>query len=326
MNKSFIDFYNNHNVLPVRQKIDDPRFKECRSHLYSQLGVPLRFIRGMEVLEFGPGGGFNATATSQYIPSEFHFVEGSDLGVKQLSEFIQRKKITAETTRIYHSDFLAFNLAKKFDLVIAEACIPGQINPEKYLKHISNFVRESGILIITTTSMSSMLSEILRALFGYLIKDYFDSLGEYQNFLESKIDSHLYSLGSNRRSTRDWVLDNIINTFHKDGSVFTLLDAAKILSTFEIQASFPNFFTNLDWYKNYTFNKNKSVDDLSKFWPRIELFLFDWRVKEIDLIKLSIEESIQATNLIESIFRSVHIVLNSELGGSETILRKFQSN
>lgn len=53
----FIDFYNREKILPVRQNIENPSFFPARAFLYSNLGVPLSFLRGLDVLEFGPGGG-----------------------------------------------------------------------------------------------------------------------------------------------------------------------------------------------------------------------------------------------------------------------------
>ena len=52
----FIDFYNREKILPVRQNIENPSFFPAREFLYSNLGVPLSFLRGLDVLEFGPGG------------------------------------------------------------------------------------------------------------------------------------------------------------------------------------------------------------------------------------------------------------------------------
>ena len=54
---AFIDFYNKRKILPVRQNTENPNFFPARSFLYSRLGVPLSFLRGLDVLEFGPGGG-----------------------------------------------------------------------------------------------------------------------------------------------------------------------------------------------------------------------------------------------------------------------------
>ena len=156
-------------------------------------------------------------------------------------------------------NFLDFNIDKKFDLVIAEACIPGQKDPDKYISHISNFVKENGILVTTTTSKSSSLSEILRALYGFLIQEQFRNRDLYMDFLELKFSSHLSKLGSNTRSIKDWVLDNIINNYHKDGSVYSIGEITKTLDNFEFQSSVPSFLLDLSWYKNYKIDKNKKI-------------------------------------------------------------------
>jgi len=308
--KAFIDFYNKENILPVRQNIDDPRFFETRSFLYSRLGVPLRLLKGMEIIEFGPGGGFNAVATSRYKPSLYYFVEGSNVGIEKLKYFIDNKKIYADNIEISSEDFLNFNIDKKFDLVIAEACIPGQQEPEECLSHISSFVKKDGLIIITTTSKSSMLSEILRALYGFLIKDSFKDSDKYKQFLEIKFATHLSQLGTNTRSIEDWVLDNIINSFYKDRSNFSLLDAARELSDFEFQSSVPTFLFDLSWYKNYIFDHSKSMENLKYQWPLFESYLLDWRVEREKLLLLSVEACQEISRLIEIAFDEVFMVLN----------------
>jgi len=308
--KAFIDFYNKENILPVRQNVDDPRFFETRSFLYSRLGAPLRLLKGMEIIEFGPGGGFNAVATSKYKPSLYYFVEGSNVGIEKLKYFIDNKKIYADNIEISSVDFLNFNIDKKFDLVIAEACIPGQQEPKEYLSHISSFVKKDGLIIITTTSKSSMLSEILRALYGFLIKDSFKDSNKYKKFLEIKFATHLSQLGTNTRSIEDWVLDNIINSLHKEGSNFSLLDAARELSDFEFQSSVPTFLFDLSWYKNYTFDHSKNMENLKYQWPLFESYLLDWRVERENLFLLSLEACQEISRLIEIVFDEIFMVLN----------------
>jgi hypothetical protein len=55
--------------------------------LYSTLGVSLTFLKELDICEFGPGGGFNATATSKFQPQSYYFVEGSKLGLETLKYF-----------------------------------------------------------------------------------------------------------------------------------------------------------------------------------------------------------------------------------------------
>jgi 2-polyprenyl-3-methyl-5-hydroxy-6-metoxy-1,4-benzoquinol methylase len=62
-------------------------------------------------------------------------------------------------TRIecFQSLSLEFTSDVKYDVVITEACIPGQDEPLRVLEKISEFVAPDGFLIITNTSKSSLL-------------------------------------------------------------------------------------------------------------------------------------------------------------------------
>jgi SAM-dependent methyltransferase len=308
--KPFIDFYNKEKILPVRQNTRKPSFFLARSFLYSRLGAPLSLLKGLDLLEFGPGGGFNAIATSKYKPNLYYFVEGSILGAKQLKYFINTNRINASEIKIFESDFLDFRIEKKFDVVIAEACIPGQKNPDEYLAHITSFIKENGLLITTTTSRSSCLSEILRALYGILIQGQFRNRDLYIDFLELKFSSHLSKLGTNTRSIKDWVLDNIINTFHKDGAIYSMGELIKTLDTFEFQSSVPSFLLDLQWYKNYKFEENQKNFDLESQLCRLETYLLDWRVEEKDLHGLSTEKCVSLNELIKVVYDDAFHILN----------------
>jgi SAM-dependent methyltransferase len=231
------------------------------------------------------------------------------VGIKQLKNFEKQKKIQADEIKIFQSKFLDFKINKQFDLVIAEACIPGQKDPNKFLLHISSFVKDNGVLVTTTTSKASMLAEMLRALYGVLIQSKFESRDLYISFLELKFSSHLSQLGTNTRSIRDWVLDNIINTFHKDGSNYSIGEAVKALGNFEFQSSVPTFLSDLSWYKNYKINNiQKNILELSLI--RLETFLLDWRVKEKDLAELPNKTCIKISESINLVFEKVFQILN----------------
>lgn len=232
------------------------------------------------------------------------------MGVKQLKYFEKQNKIQANKIKIFEINFLDFKIDKKFDLVIAEACIPGQKDPNKYLIHVSHFVKENGILVITTTSKSSVLSEILRAVYGFLIQGQFRNRDLYIDFLESKLSSHLSKLGTNTRSIKDWVLDNIINTFHKDGSIYSMGEAIKTLDNFEFQSSVPSFLLDLQWYKNYKFSENQKNSVLESELCRLETYLLDWRVEEKDLLGLSNEKCVSLNESIKVVFDEAFNILN----------------
>jgi len=150
----------------------------------------------------------------------------------------------------------------------------------------------------------------LRALYGFLIQDSFKDEAQYKQFLEFKFVTQLSTLGINTRSIEDWVLDNIINTYHKDRSHFSLLDAFRVLSNFEFQSSSPTFFLDLSWYKNYTFIHSKNLEKLNYQMPLFEAYMLDSRVKEDSLLFLSVEICQELSELIEITYDEVFKVLN----------------
>ena len=66
--RAFVSFYNDRKIIPVSQDVHHEDFVFRRNALYKTLGVPFEGLRGKAVLEFGPGGGFNAVAVTRYNP------------------------------------------------------------------------------------------------------------------------------------------------------------------------------------------------------------------------------------------------------------------
>jgi hypothetical protein len=308
--KAFIDFYNSLNFIPVRQNIDSHNFISSRHFLYSKLGVPIIFLKDLDILEFGPGGGFNATVTSSYKPSGYYFVEGNIAGIQQLNHLVKTQRVLSEDIKIFESEFLEFTTDKLFDLVIAEGCIPGQNDPKSTLLKISSFVKNNGILITTTTTKSSTFSEILRVLYAYLIKPNFENEDLYRDFLESEFSSHLATLGPNTRSIEDWVLDNIINPTHKNGYIFSISDVLNTLENFEIQSTFPSFEIDLSWYKNHTTTKDLNSNALDLQLIRLESLLFDYRISYKEYFDIPLKTLERQSEVINRVYDEVFKILN----------------
>lgn len=128
--------------------------------------------------------------------------------------------------------------------------------------------------------------------------------------MELKFSSHLSKLGTNTRSIKDWVLDNIINTYHKDGSIYGIGEVIKTLDNFEFQSSVPTFLLDLQWYKNYKFEENKNNNFLESELCRLETYLLDWRVAEKELLGLSNDICASVNECIKVVFDEVFHILN----------------
>lgn len=249
--KAFVDYYNKHNVIPVRQNLDDfGYFLFRRDYLYRTLGMPLRQLAGRRVIEFGPGGGYNAVATSHYKPDRYVFVDASKASLAQLAALHAEGKFAASQVDIVESDILAYQDDKAYDCVICEGVIPAQGDPERILRKVASFAAPGGVVIITTTSAASFLSEICRRVLRVRIKQLAATFPDQVALSARIFRPHLASLGTSTRPIDDWVIDCILHDFHRGKYVFTMLDAAAALGgDFDFYQSSPRFLIDGLWYK-----------------------------------------------------------------------------
>lgn len=318
--KDFVSFYNEHKIMPVGQDVLDEDFQSRRRYLYRNLGIPLNLLGGAKVLEFGPGGGYNATVLAKKSPmARYWCVEGAMVGVELIQSKFSRGLINTNEFKIMQMDFLSFESDETFDLVIAELCIPGQQDPKATLKHISQFVSHGGYLVITTTSQSSLLSEILRAVYAKVIRNVFQDEKAYEQFIHGVIGNHLKSLSTKTRSVKDWVDDNLKQNWFSRVADFNVINAVSILDEFEFMHSSPRFLTDLSWYKSYHSKDLRVKSLLKQQWPHLNLALLDYRVNPQDIVDLSRSSLGKADLLISKIYNSAKTFLIDEDGLSKTL-------
>jgi 2-polyprenyl-3-methyl-5-hydroxy-6-metoxy-1,4-benzoquinol methylase len=286
--RSFVAYYNKHGILPVSQDIADKNFYFRRESLYKLLGLPPQCLRNRSILEFGPGGGYNATAITIHQPSTYVFVDAS---VSSLLE-LNRKKAEGLYGNVHveinQSNIFDYTDSRKFDLVVIEGVIPGQTKPTEMLQHASTFVSQCGFLITTTTTATSLLSEVCRRLFQPFIVRNRLTFEDQANYGCQIFESHLRSLGTKTRPTSDWVLDWILHTWEKDSRfIFSMTDCLSALgSSFDFLGSSPSFLVDDRFYKSINRNTQTSNDLLKLQFPKISLALIDSRVRILDAMKL----------------------------------------
>ncbi|MBL4759664.1 MAG: methyltransferase domain-containing protein [Mariprofundaceae bacterium] len=246
----YISFYEDLGIIPVHQDLTqlDVHF-ERRSALYRHLGLIPSFVRGMRVIEFGPGTGDNAVHTASFGPSRYVFVDGNTSSVKVLEEKIS-KNILPKNATVCFENANDYTDDEKYDLVICEGIVPGQCDPSAFLKKLSSFVDVGGVIFLTTQSSTSLLSEnCRRAMKPFLTRPQEDvaSLIERSAVV---FQSHLETLPGTTRNAEDWVLDNIVHPWNPE-FVFTIADAIEALDgEFEVLGASPNFLSDWRWYKS----------------------------------------------------------------------------
>jgi ubiquinone/menaquinone biosynthesis C-methylase UbiE len=94
MNKPipYITFYSENKINPVSQDISDigKHFRR-RESLFRHLGIAPALIKDKNLLEFGPGGGYNALYTKSLSPAKYVLVDANptslDTAKRLLSNF-----------------------------------------------------------------------------------------------------------------------------------------------------------------------------------------------------------------------------------------------
>jgi 2-polyprenyl-3-methyl-5-hydroxy-6-metoxy-1,4-benzoquinol methylase len=280
---AFVSYYNERSIIPVTQDIEDPEFVFKRNSLYSLLGFPLASLRGRDVLEFGPGGGFNATAVTHFSPRTYVFVDASDASLDELCRKASSGVFGSTSTEIRRSNIFDYSDDRFFDLVICEGVIPGQTKPAEMLSHVATFVRSQGFLSVTTASSVSLVSEYCRRIFRPFIFANYKSFEEQILASERIFGPHIKSLGAKTRPVRDWVLDVILHPWPKKFS-FSIPDALNSLSgEFVFYNSSPKFLVDDRFYKHITRDAKNTSELALEQYEMISFAMLDYRIPLLEI-------------------------------------------
>ena len=258
---AFVGFYESNNISPVSQDISDlNQHFQRRESLFRSLGILPALVKGIQVLEFGPGSGHNALYTASLLPEQYVLVDGNLKGVQETCERLSN--FTASKIKVHHGLFDEFNTVSKFDLVWAEGCLPHQSRPLTLLEHVASFVRGGGGLCLTSINGISYLSETLRRLFR---DRFFDSSGDVHGQviqLSPYLKPHLQNLKGMSRPVEDWILDNIVQPL-QGRLLLSIPEVINCLnSKFDVYGSSPRFLTDWRWYKEII-GKNRGFNEIA---------------------------------------------------------------
>jgi len=251
MNTSHADFYSKHNISPVSQNITDLEFHfRRRSSLFYSLGITPLLVTGSEVLEFGPGSGHNSIYTASLLPDRYLLVDGNPKGVYDTKKILER--YSGIDIQVMQSFFIDYKSDDRFDIVLAEGCVPHQAEPINVLKHLSSFTKKNGIFMVSTNNGISYLSEIIRRLAAFKHIKPHTSINEQICLVRPILKPHLSNLKSMSRPVDDWILDNIIQPL-QDRKLLSVPDVINTLKgDFDTYNSSPKFIVDWRWYKDIT--------------------------------------------------------------------------
>ena len=219
-------------------------------------------LNGKSILEFGPGSGHNALYTASLNPETYILVDGNKRGILECKSNLQAACVEVQRLIFLQSLIQDFHIKETFDIVIAEGCIPYQIDPVSILSHVSSFVEDGGALLITSVSAVGFLSEIIRRLARDVFMKPNEDINIQLDVLKPLFEPHLKTLKSMSRPIDDWILDNIVQPYHKV-KLLSIPDTISALNTkFDVLGTSPKFITDWRWYKDIT-GKDRGFNEIA---------------------------------------------------------------
>lgn len=273
-NNSFIDFYGKHNISPVHQNIDNFNLHiQRREKLYRSLGMPQSLFSNRRILEVGPGGGYNSVVFFHW-GATMDFVEPNPKAQQEIGVLLAQHEINPQSWTLFSDRVENYNVAKKYDIIIAEGFFPGISNRVDIIEKLKELINPGGVISVTCIDEVSFFFENVKRLVAWkLIKD-IEAFDDKVKILSQAFASHLKSLKHASRPVEDWVTDNFLNPALY-GNLFSIADCINEFGNeFELLGSSPNLFTDFSWYKDVDFNnKEHFLEQFAK--KRHSLLLFD---------------------------------------------------
>ena len=247
--KPYLDFYSTYGAgLVSRDIADRPKFFGARERLFVTLGILPGLLEGKSILEFGPGTGHNSLYADSLRPRQYVLVDGDKTILEACKERLNTQGIKSVEKKFVHALFENYSTEEKFDLVIAEACIPNQPVPTETLRQMLSFLKPGGVIIFTTVSPASWLSEITRRIVKLECIDPEGTINVEK--LYRKLKTHFTFLQGMARSPKEWILDNLIQPL-SGGQLFSIPSALNSLTAeYQVSGISPMFFQDWRWYKD----------------------------------------------------------------------------
>ncbi len=259
MKNDYLEYYGKHHISPVKQDIKDlERHYERRRKLYRQCGIPVIAFRNAEILEVGPGGGYNTLAFFHWGSKHVDLVEANPKGIEDMRELFAENVIDENKYQIFPCMVENYQTGKKYDIVVAEGFLPNLYNQKEIISKLKSLTAENGIVIVTCSEDVGFFIEIMKRLIGGGMAA---DIGEYDKkveYLTSLFAPQLARLKGVSRSPKEWVQDQILNPAAVNGTELTLTQAiAYFGDEFDVLGSSPGMFTDYSWYKDIEYDYKK---------------------------------------------------------------------
>ena len=263
MKNDFLEYYGKYNVSPVTQDISDIDIHYMRRQkLYRQCGIPLIAFRNADILEVGPGGGYNTLAFFYWGVKHVDLVEANPQGIDDMQKLFEKYKVPKGKHTIFKGKIEDFVSEKKYDFVIAEGFLPNIYNQKDVIDKLQDLVAINGIIVITCSDHVCMFIESIKRLIGILLSKDLEAYEDKVEYLADIFEPQLNKLRGVSRNAKEWVQDQILNPAGINGKELSLMQAVKYLGDdFDILGSSPQMFTDYSWYKDIWYDYKRDYEE-----------------------------------------------------------------
>lgn len=252
MENGYLRYYKERQISPVNQDITDIGVHYGRRRkLYRQCGIPTIAFRDAEVLEVGPGGGYNTLAFFRWGARHVDLVEANPKGIEDMEKLFGSQSIPLNKYEIFPCKIETYSTGKRYDIIIAEGFLSNVPNQQEIIEKLKGLLAVDGIIVVTCIDNVSCFIESMKRLIGkVLVKDiplYQDKL----SFLSEVFGKQLAMLKGVSRPAEDWVQDNILNPVVNDNFELSMLQAICLFGEgYDVLGSSPQMFVDYSWYKD----------------------------------------------------------------------------
>ena len=256
MKNEFLEYYGQHHISPVKQDISNLKVHyERRRKLYRQCGIPVIAFRNAEVLEIGPGGGYNTLAFFHWGSKHVDLVEANQKGIDDMRKLFAEQEVSKEQYQIFQCRAEEYYTEKKYDVVIAEGFLPWIENQDVIIRQLQQLTADDGIIVITCIDHVGLFIETMKRLLGWAMASNLELYEDKVRYLAGIFGPQLANLRGVSRSAEDWVKDMVLNPAGSNNLELSINQAIQLFEeNFDILGSSPNMFTDYSWYKDIWFD------------------------------------------------------------------------
>ena len=256
---SFIEYYGERKISPVVQDISDiEKHYKKREKLYRQLGMPPILFRNANILEVGPGSGYNTLAFFQW-GANVHLVEPNPTGIKDMRHLFKDKNIANSKYMIYEGVIEDFHNKNEYDIIIAEGFLHSIDNAKSIIDKLKKKIIRGGVIVVTCMDeMSMFVEQMKRFVCHYLIADVED-YNEQVMYCTNLFEAQFSDLNGMSRTVEDWVKDDMLNPAFNNVIILNMAEAIKLFGDdFYVLGSSQKIFTDYSWYKDLSYLENEN--------------------------------------------------------------------